>query len=284
MTALLARIRQQLGQRPDSEHGQALVRVVVLAIVVAYLKVVVEGRPGVAEPLRLSYSFLALEFVVAFAILGWLLMRPGVSHPRRVLGMVADYSLMGIGMFLLGELLAPMYVIIMWVTVGNGLRFGSRYLYLAIGFAVLTFGLVMWGTPYWQTSPWLSWGLLAGLVAVPVYLSSLLRALVQATEAAKAANEAKSRFLANMSHEFRTPLNGIVGMSQLLMATPLSAEQRDSAQVIQTSAKSLQLLVDDVLAADAAPADPDAPPTKKSSRPSLLTSATARAGPSLETM
>src|SRR5690606_38216119 len=94
---------------------------------------------------------------------------------------------------------------------------------------------------------WLSWGLLAGLVAVPLYLSSLLRALVQATEAAKAANEAKSRFLANMSHEFRTPLNGIVGMSQLLMATPLSAEQRDSAQVIQTSAMSLQLLVDDVL-------------------------------------
>lgn len=247
MTALLARIRQQLGQRPDSEHGQALVRVVVLAIVVAYLKLVVEGRPGVEGPLRLSYSFLALEFVVAFAILGWLLVRPGVSHPRRILGMVADYSLMGIGMFLLGELLAPMYVIILWVTVGNGLRYGSHYLYLAIGFALLTFGLVMWGTPYWHTNPWLSWGLLAGLLAVPLYLSSLLRALVQATEAAKAANEAKSRFLANMSHEFRTPLNGIVGMSQLLMATSLSAEQRDSAQVIQTSAKSLQLLVDDVL-------------------------------------
>src|SRR5690606_17397836 len=94
---------------------------------------------------------------------------------------------------------------------------------------------------------WLSWGLLAGLVAVPLYLSSLLQALVQATEAAKAANDAKSRFLANMSHEFRTPLNGIVGMSQLLLATPLSGEQRESAQVIETSARSLQLLVDDVL-------------------------------------
>src|SRR5690606_21177576 len=116
-----------------------------------------------------------------------------------------------------------------------------------IGFAVVTFGLVMWGTPYWQENPWLSWGLLAGLVAVPLYLSSLLKALVRATEAAKAANDAKSRFLANMSHELRTPLNGIVGMSQLLATTPLTAEQRDSAQVIQTSARALQLLVDDVL-------------------------------------
>ena len=247
MTALSAWVRQRLGNRPDSEHAQALVRVVMLAIVVAYLKIVVEGRPGVSGALWLSYNFLALEFMVAFAILGWLLFRPGVSHPRRVLGMVADYSLMGIGMFLLGELLAPMYVIIMWVTVGNGLRYGSRYLYLAIGFALLTFGLVMWGTPYWQANPWLAWGLLAGLGAVPLYLSSLLRALVQATEAAKAANEAKSRFLANMSHEFRTPLNGIVGMSELLNSTSLSAEQRDSAQVIQTSAKALQVLVDDVL-------------------------------------
>ena len=247
MKELFARIRERLGERPDSEHGQAMVRVVMLAIVVTYLKLVVEGRPGVEGPLRLSYLFLGLEFIVAFAILGWLWLRPGVSHPRRFLGMVADYSLMGTGMFLLGELLAPMYVIIMWVTVGNGLRFGTRYLYLAIGFAVVTFGLVMWGTPYWQENPWLSWGLLAGLVAVPLYLSSLLQALVQATEAAKAANDAKSRFLANMSHEFRTPLNGIVGMSQLLLATPLSGEQRESAQVIETSARSLQLLVDDVL-------------------------------------
>ena len=247
MKELFARIRERLGERPDSEHGQAMVRVVMLAIVVTYLKLVVEGRRGGEGPLRLSYLFLGLEFIVAFAILGWLWLRPGVSHPRRFLGMVADYSLMGTGMFLLGELLAPMYVIIMWVTVGNGLRFGTRYLYLAIGFAVVTFGLVMWGTPYWQENPWLSWGLLAGLVAVPLYLSSLLQALVQATEAAKAANDAKSRFLANMSHEFRTPLNGIVGMSQLLLATPLSGEQRESAQVIETSARSLQLLVDDVL-------------------------------------
>src|SRR3546814_16409591 len=50
-----------------------------------------------------------------------------------------------------------------------------------------------------------------------------------------------------MSHELRTPLNGIVGMSQLLATTPMTAEQRDSAQVIQTSARATQLLVDDAL-------------------------------------
>ena len=77
--------------------------------------------------------------------------------------------------------------------------------------------------------------------------SSDLRALTRATEEARRANEAKSRFLANMSHEFRTPLNGIVGMSQLLSTTRLSKEQRECTEVIQTSARALLALVEDVL-------------------------------------
>ena len=238
MNALLNRLADRLSNRPDSEHQQAIIRLVMLAVVVAYLQGIVTGRPGIAGPLRLSLMFLAVEFAVAFAILAWIVAKPGVSASRRVLGMIADYSLMGVGMVLLGELLAPMYVVLMWVTVGNGLRYGPKFLYAAIVLAATTFVVVILKTPYWQANPWLAWGLLIGLVVVPLYLSSLLRALVHATEAAKAASEAKSRFLANMSHEFRTPLNGIVGMAELLATTPMSAEQRDSAEVIQASARA----------------------------------------------
>ncbi|MEN5061597.1 ATP-binding protein [Luteimonas sp. TWI1416] len=241
-------IGSRLAGRPDSEHGQAAVRLVMLCVIYAYLQLVVGRHADVERELRLSEAYLAVEVAVALGIAGWLLWRPGVSHPRRVLGMLADYSLMGVGLYLLGDLLAWLYVVIMWVTVGNGLRFGPRYLYAAIGFAVTTFAIAIASTPYWyQHNLPLALGLLAGLVAVPLYLSSLLRALTDATAAARAASEAKSRFLANMSHEFRTPLNGIVGMSELLVTTPLSAEQRESALVIQTSAKALQALVDDVL-------------------------------------
>src|SRR5690606_33427473 len=50
-----------------------------------------------------------------------------------------------------------------------------------------------------------------------------------------------------MSHEFRSPLNGIIGMSDLLTSMRLSPEQREAAEVIHTSAQTLLLLVEDVL-------------------------------------
>ena len=106
MDALLQVIRSRLSNRTDSEHGQAFVRVAMLLVVLAYLLGVVEGRPGYERALVLSLSFLAIEFGVALAIVSWLLWRPRASNPRRVLGMVADYSLMGVGMYLLSALSA----------------------------------------------------------------------------------------------------------------------------------------------------------------------------------
>lgn len=57
----------------------------------------------------------------------------------------------------------------------------------------------------------------------------------------------KGEFLANMSHEFRTPLNGIVGVSGLLLATKLDAEQQEYADTIRSSSEALLRLVNDVL-------------------------------------
>jgi signal transduction histidine kinase/ActR/RegA family two-component response regulator len=68
-----------------------------------------------------------------------------------------------------------------------------------------------------------------------------------ATRSARLANRAKDEFLANVSHEVRTPMNGVIGMAELLMDTPLDTQQREYVGTIAESARLQLVILNDIL-------------------------------------
>ncbi len=77
--------------------------------------------------------------------------------------------------------------------------------------------------------------------------SSLVRELRAAYRQAEAGSRAKSEFMATMSHELRSPLNGIIGMSELLLSTKLDSQQRRYAATVHDSGEALLTIINDIL-------------------------------------
>jgi len=244
---VFASLRERLGQRSDSEHQQAAIRIGIGLILTIYV-IIASQVDGTISPEGWRVLPVAALFdFLSIALLASIVIHPQASSVRRVIGMLADVGMNTYVLYILGEAGAPLYGVYLWVAFGNGFRYGPSYLYLAAVLSVVGFVFVLAMSAYWVAHRTLGAGLLIALIVLPMYVASLARQLRAALARANEASRAKSQFLANMSHEIRTPLNGVIGMSHLLMGTPLQPEQKDYAQTVHASARTLLTLIEDIL-------------------------------------
>jgi two-component system sensor histidine kinase RpfC len=91
------------------------------------------------------------------------------------------------GLHVTGPLSAPWFGVYLWVILGNGFRYGEKYLYLSAAVSLLCFAFVAKFTPYWVDNTGLAIGLVFTLLLIPAYSALLIRRL---NEARKNADDA----------------------------------------------------------------------------------------------
>jgi len=244
----LKKLNNRMQGTGDSEPEQAKLRSSIAIILVIYICFPWHADEQLAETITSHASFIILSWTaLGFILIAAIAIHPVPSQIRRIYGAILDMGSLSILFYYAGAEVVPLFLMYLWVILGNGFRFGLPNLYITQVIAIVGFTIVvLWGD-YWQDHHSFGFSLLLMLCILPLYAAFLIKKLQSAIQTAKQANEAKSRFLANMSHELRTPLNGVIGVGDLLRETQLNFEQKELVNTMHNSANTLLELIENVL-------------------------------------
>ncbi|EJE6498316.1 response regulator [Salmonella enterica] len=234
------------GHEVDTERGQATVRVVIVVAAALYSLGMLAWEASLADAGGIYWLF-AFSVPFSFSMLGWVVRRPGVNLLRRVMTMSHDYGGMTYAMAIGNAPLLPVFAILVWVTVGNGLRFGATYLIASTGLALLSLGVTTYFNDYWRANPYVVMTLVGTALLVPMYIYVLLAQLHKAYHEAQEASLAKSRFLAQASHDLRQPIHAISLFTACLRDAGLQMKELQMVDNIDRSLQSVSRLFKSLL-------------------------------------
>lgn len=243
----LRTLRARLAARPDTEHEQAIVRIILGSIgwaVVFYEWEAIRSRNDALEFVLGVTTFYAL----AVAIFTHICLYPKVSVTRRYLGMFGDIGFVTLAL-ILGQSsnVQGIVALYLWIPVGNGLRFGTRSLLMSLALSMAAFLLVMQVVPFWQEHRWFAIELMIGQVLIALYARALVINVQASREAAEQANRAKSRFIAAASHDLRQPMQALSLYASTLDSNAEHLAKQRALNGVQLSVQTLEQLFDSLI-------------------------------------
>ena len=234
-TTWLGRSRQPSGSAEylaETEIQQTSIRLMLGSVAAAYIWLMA-GIGAMEQPvLRPVVMDMIQFFGLAALIFCWARLRPGVNHGRRALSMAVDYGSTTVLIGVAGPSMTPVFVVLLWITVGYGIRYGRAYLLFGTALALASLLCIGIFSPYWREQPYFLLTNALMVLLVPGYAHSLTSALRRAHAEAQRADLAKSRFLAQASHDLRQPIHAISLFTTCLKESGLNPDQSDMVENI----------------------------------------------------
>lgn len=162
----------------DTEKAQALVRIIIVTLADTFvITSVVTGLTPTEGWSAVGLCSYYLPFSLAAYF--WVVKRPGVNRLRRTITISHDLGALAYTIAVGGAALVPLFAIMLWVTVGNGLRFGPAYLKASTAATLGAIGVITYFNPYWHQNPAMVLTFALTTLLVPAYIYVATRPAAQ---------------------------------------------------------------------------------------------------------
>ena len=210
---LTTALRARLSVADRNEIEQATLRISIGGTVGLYLLL----KLSLGEQNITALLGIGVWLIVGIGLLAAILIWPSVNVARRLLGTLADVGITTFALFVMGEAGAVLLFVYLFVTFGNGFRYGRRYFQVSQLLAVVGFSIVLFFSDFWSHHLAIGSGFMIALIILPTYVGFLTERLVEARKRAEEANQAradeaaraKDRLLAYVSRKTGEPLSAI---------------------------------------------------------------------------
>lgn len=184
-TRLLEIIKQRIASREDSEFVQSVLRLVMVLFMLGYFLTPYFRSHIEPEVLSIFYLLTGISLCICVLIIASTIIYNTASPTRRIVALIHDAACISITLLLGKAYTAPFAVLYLWVTVGNGFRYGVQYLFVSLFASLIGFGYVVFTSEYWRNEMLITMTVFAMLIMIPPYVALLLQSLQSANKKIK---------------------------------------------------------------------------------------------------